>query len=53
MKTTYKTVLGLMLLLFVGCGGGSSNTTETSEQNVPKSPVVSEKEKIPPAIPDI
>ncbi len=52
MKTIYKTVLGLMLLLFVGCGG-NSKPTDTTEQNVPKSPVVSEKEKIPPAIPDI
>ncbi len=53
MKTIYKTVLGLMLLLFVGCGGGSSNPNKSTEQNVPKSPVVSEKEKIPPSIPDI
>jgi len=44
-----------MLLLFVGCGGSSThedppapNTSET-----PKSPVLENKEKTPPSIPNI
>lgn len=49
-------ILGLILLLSVGCGGGSSNTNEPttqSEQNGPKSPTLNDKEKVPPSIPNI
>jgi len=53
MKTTYKIILGLMLLLLLGCGGGNSNSSEFTEQNAPKSPVMNEKEKVPPSIPNI
>ena len=53
MKTTYTIILGFIFLLFVGCGEGRSNATETTEQNGPKSPVVNEKERVPPSIPNI
>ena len=53
MKRVYRIILGFTFLLLLGCGGGSSNSTNTDKQNVPKSPVVSEKEKVPPAIPNI
>jgi len=48
-----RLVLGFIFLLFIGCGSGNSNTTETTKQNGPKSPVVNEKEKAPPSIPNI
>ena len=56
MKTiTYKIILGFIVLLFVGCGEGSSSTSsnESLEQNGPKSPVLNEKGKVPPSIPNI
>lgn len=53
MKTTYKIILGFIFLLFVGCGDERSNTTATTEQNGPTSPVLNEKEKVPPSIPNI
>jgi len=54
MKTTYKIVLGLILLAFMGCGGGDATTpTKDTEQNVPKSPVLEDKGKVPPSIPAI
>jgi hypothetical protein len=53
MKTTYKIILGFMILGFIGCGEGSSNSAEMTEQNGPKSPVLNEKEKVPPSIPNI
>ncbi len=51
MKTTYKIVLGCIFLVFIGCGESSSNSTEIT--NGPKSPVVENKDKIPPSIPNI
>ena len=57
MKSTHKITLGFMILLFIGCGEGSTihkdppaptNITET-----PTSPVINEKEKVPPAVPSI
>ena len=56
MKTTYKIILGFTFLLFLGCSSDSNNSgkaTEALEQNGPKSPVVNEKEKVPPSIPNI
>ena len=53
MKTTYKIILGFIFLLFIGCAGENSKSTEITEQNGPKSPVVNEKEKVPPSIPNI
>jgi len=54
MKTTYKIVLGLILLAFIGCGGGNATTpTKGIEQDVPKSPHLENKEKVPPSIPQI
>jgi len=42
-----------MLLAFIGCGGGNSSTTKAIEQDVPKAPVLDNKEKVPPSIPTI
>jgi len=54
MKTTYKIVLGLILLAFIGCGGGNSTTpTKGTKQNLPKVPILENKEKVPPSIPQI
>jgi len=54
MKTTYKIILGFMILLFIGCGGENTTTpTKGTEQDVPKSPVVEDAAKVPPSIPAI
>lgn len=54
MKTTYTITLGFILLLFVGCGGGSSKPIPEAEtQAVPKSPVHNDQTKSPPSIPNI
>ena len=59
MKTlTYTIFLGLMLVLFVGCGEGSSTHEDppapsSNTNDVPKSPVLGNKEKVPPSIPNI
>jgi len=54
MKTTYKIVLGLILLAFIGCGGGDATTpTNATEENLPKAPLLKNKEKVPPSIPAI
>ncbi len=54
MKRTHQITLGFMLLLFIGCGGGSTTTpSETQRQDVPKSPVLNAQEKVPPAVPKI
>ena len=49
-----KTItLGFIFLLFINCGGATSTSTETSVQDAPKSPVLNEQEKVPPAVPRI
>ncbi len=56
MKRAYTIILGLTFLLFIGCAEESANatdTTGTTEQNGPKSPAVTQKEKVPPSIPNI
>jgi len=54
MKTTYKIILGFMLLLFIGCEGGNTTApTKGTEQDIPKSPVVEDTAKVPPSIPAI
>jgi len=43
-----------MVLLFIGCGGGDATTpTKGTQQDVPKSPLLKNKEKVPPSIPAI
>lgn len=52
MKNIYKIVLILTPLLFMGCNDSNSNPTETQAQSdVPKSPSITDKEKVPPSIP--
>lgn len=56
MKITYTIILGFMLLLLVGCGGNSTQEdppTPTTTTEIPKSPVLGNKEKTPPSIPKI
>jgi len=54
MKTTYRIVLGVMLLTFIGCGAGNTSTaTKITEQAVPKTPQLEDREKVPPSIPKI
>ena len=46
-------ILGFTLLLFVGCGGNSTNKNPPSVIETPKSPLLENKEKTPPSIPEI
>lgn len=47
-------ILGFILLSFIGCGEGSSTYEDSpAPTNTPKSPVLENKEKIPPSIPNI
>ncbi|CAA6801607.1 MAG: Unknown protein [uncultured Sulfurovum sp.] len=45
--------LGFIFLLFISCGEENANQTDTTEQNGPTSPVIENKEEVPPSIPNI
>ena len=45
-------IIGLMAIIFIGCG--SSNSVENSRpSDTPKSPIIQEKDKVPPSIPNV
>ena len=46
-------ILSSIFLVFIGCGSERASSSPTLEQNGPKSPQVTEKEKVPPSIPNI
>ena len=48
-------ILGFTLLLFVGCGGSGTKEDPLTPSVIetPKSPLLENKEKTPPSIPEI
>jgi len=53
MSNLYKIILLLTPLLFIGCGANNNTQESQIKSDVPQSPNIREKEKIPPSIPNI